>query len=88
MIQYQHLFDQMYISNLPLGRVRVRHPGRVPAHDVEVCAGHHPRLGVPLDLGGARVEHGAGEDGEDGRLGVQDALLHDGLVLPHPHLNE
>ncbi len=39
---------------------------------------------MPLDLRRPRVEHGGGEDGEDGGLGVEDALLKDGVVLLHP----
>lgn len=34
----------------------VRHASRVPAHDVEVCPGHHPGSAVPLNLGGALKE--------------------------------
>lgn len=37
-------------------------------------------------LGGAGVEHGRGEDGHDGGLGVQDLLLQHGRVLLHAPL--
>lgn len=30
--------------------LRVRHPCRVPAHNVEVCTSDHPGSAVPLDL--------------------------------------
>lgn len=32
----------------------------------------------------AGVHHGGWEYGQDGTPGIQDALLQDGLVLPHP----
>ncbi len=33
---------------VPGRRVGVRHPGRIPPHNVEVGAGRHSGLGVPL----------------------------------------
>ena len=74
-----------WLVDVSLRWLRVRHPSRVPAHDVEAGPGRHPGLGVPLDLCGPGVHHGGGEDGEDGGGGVQHPGLHDGLVLLHPH---
>ena len=39
--------------------------------------------GVPQDFGRATVEHGGGPDGEDGVLGVESAIVEEGLVLLH-----
>lgn len=57
------------------------HTGRVTPHNVEVSARICPRLGMPLDLCGARVQHGGREDGKNGGGGVQDSLLENGQVL-------
>ena len=43
-------------------------------------------LGVPLHFGGSSVHHGAGEDGHDSGVRVQDSLLHDGVVLLDPNV--
>lgn len=61
--------------------VRVGHASGVSANNVEVGAGGHTSLSMPLDLSGASVHHGGGENRHDGVLGVQDLLIHDGLML-------
>lgn len=72
-----------WLIDVPLWWVWVWHSCGVTANNVEVCSSSHPALGVPLDLGGASVEHGRGENGQDSGLGVEDALLQDGLMLLH-----
>ena len=49
----QHLAAMTSLVDVPLRRVWVRHAGRVAAHNVEVGAGGHASLGVPLHLRGA-----------------------------------
>lgn len=61
--------------------VRMAHSCRVPADNVVLASCVHACLGVPLDFGRASIEHGAGENAENGGLRVEDAFGEDALVL-------
>lgn len=69
------------VEVLVLGRVR--HASGVAADDVEVGTSVEAGLGVPLDFCGSSVHHRAREDGEHGVLGLENTLVHDGVVLLH-----
>mmetsp|Transcript_67 Transcript_67/g.145 ORF Transcript_67/g.145 Transcript_67/m.145 type:complete len:213 (+) Transcript_67:576-1214(+) len=80
-----HLEDHLAV----VGKIQVLvlrgvlHSGGIAPNDVEVGTGVHTRLGVPLHLRRPSVNHGAWEDGNDRRLGVEDAVLKHRVVLLH-----
>jgi hypothetical protein len=78
----EHLGAVRGVIDVLLG-VGVRHASGVTANNVVVGTSGHTSLCVPLDLGGARVHHWRGEDGDEGILRVKDLLVQDGGVLLH-----
>jgi hypothetical protein len=78
----EHLGAVRGVVDVLLG-VGVRHASGVTANNVVVGTSGHTSLCVPLDLGGARVHHWRGEDGNEGILRVKDLLVQDGGVLLH-----
>jgi len=61
----------------------VLHTGGVASGNEMSDSAVNTGRGVPQDFGGATVVHGGGPDTKDGVLGVESAIVEEGLVLLH-----